>query len=241
MMRSELILRLSYIFASSFLFYEGFQNWLRGKLETHHEVLFLCILTYVLALILLVLSMTTLRIIKRFSHLPLIALLFVTASSIYVIAEIQYKGIYRTDSMAFTHYAAQLWLFPSWNPYPHDLQKALEMFSVDIDYVTLKPDGDLVTNLNYPALHFLIFTPFIYFGVPDMRWVISSFELATFMIIYWKSPAEFRPLVIVPLFAGSDLAINFTAGCLGDYLWVLPLLLTVFYLENPVLSGLTHG
>ncbi|MEM3429759.1 MAG: hypothetical protein QXH16_02150 [Candidatus Bathyarchaeia archaeon] len=210
-------------------------------METHHEVIFLCILTYVLALILLVLSMTTLRIIKRFSHLPLIALLFVTASSIYVIAEIQYKGIYRTDSMAFTHYAAQLWLFPSWNPYPHDLQKALEMFSVDIDYVTLKPDGDLVTNLNYPALHFLIFTPFIYFGVPDMRWVISSFELATFMIIYWKSPAEFRPLVIVPLFAGSDLAINFTAGCLGDYLWVLPLLLTVFYLENPVLSGLTYG
>jgi len=240
-MINELILRLSYIFASSFLFYEGFQNWLRGRLEIHHEVILLCISIYILALILLILSMMPLWIIKMFSHLPLVALLFVAASSIYVIAVIQYGGVYRTDSMAFTHYAAQLWLFPSWNPYPHDLQKALEMFSVDVDYITLKPDGDLVTNLNYPALHFLIFTPFIYFGVSDMRWVTFLFELATFMIIYWKSPADLRPFVIVPLFAGSDLAINFTAGCLGDYLWVLPLSLTVFYLENPALSGLTYG
>ncbi|MGQ9542720.1 MAG: hypothetical protein ACUVTM_01335 [Candidatus Bathyarchaeia archaeon] len=181
------------------------------------------------------------RIIWRLRHLPLIALLFVTVSSIYVIAQVQYRGVYRTDSMAFTHYAAQLWLFPSWNPYPHDLQKALEMFSVDVDYITLRPDGDLVTNLNYPALHFLIFTPFIYFGVSDMRWITILFELATFLIIYLKSPNILRPLIIIPLFAGSDLAINFTAGCLGDFLWVLPLSLTVFYLRNPAVAGLTYG
>jgi len=237
----EFTLRILYLFSSGFLFYEGFQNWLRGKLETRPEVVILCIVTYVLALILLAVSLLSARLVRRFRVLPLIALLFVTVSSIYVIAEIQYKGVYRTDSMAFTHYASQLWVFPSWNPYGSDLQKALEMFTVDIDYVTLKPNGDLVTNLNYPALHFLLYTPFTYLGFNDMRWVTFIFEVATIIFLYWKSPEEFRPLILIPLFGGSDLAINFTAGCLGDFLWAFPLTVTVFYLGSPLVAGVTYG
>jgi len=237
----ELTLRILYLFSSGFLFYEGFQNWLRGKLETHPEVVILCIATYVLALVLLITSLSSDRFVRKLHILPLAALLFVTASSIYVVSQVQYRGVYRTDSMAFTHYASQLWLFPSWNPYGSDLQDALEMFAVDTDYVTLKPDGDLVTNMNYPALHFLFFTPFVYIGFNDMRWVTFIFEVATILFVYWKSPEELRPLVLIPLFGGSDLAINFTAGCLGDFLWVFPLTITAFYLGNPLVAGVSYG
>ena len=185
--------------------------------------------------------MSSPRVLRRLRFLPLAALLFVTAFSIYVVAEVQYRGVYRTDSMAFTHYASQLWIFPSWNPYGSDLQKALEMFSVDIDYVTLKPDGDFITNLNYPALHLLFFTPFVFLGLQDMRWVTFAFEVAAILILYYWSPEETRPLVLIPFFAGADLSINFTAGCLGDILWVLPLMITALYIESPLISGLSYG
>jgi len=234
-------LRILYIFSSGFLFYEGFKNWLRGRLETHPEVVILCVITYGAALVLLMMSMLSFKTVRRCRVFPLVALLFITAVSIYVVAEVQYRGVYRTDSMAFTHYASQLWIFPSWNPYGSDLQKALEMFTVDIDYITLKPDGDLVTNLNYPALHILFFTPFVYFGFQDMRWVTFFFEMATVLLLYWKSPDELRPLVLIPFFAGSDLAINFTAGCLGDFLWILPLTFTVFYARSPLIAGFSYG
>jgi len=238
---SEFTLRILYVFSSGFLFYEGFKNWLRGRLETHPEVVILCVITYGVALVLLVMSMLSFKVVRRFKVVPLVALLFVTAVSIYVVADVQYRGVYRTDSMAFTHYASELWIFPSWNPYGSDLQKALEMFTVDIDYITLKPDGDLVTNLNYPALHILFFTPFVYFGFQDMRWVTFFFEIATVLLLYWKSPDELRPVVLIPFFAGSDLAINFTAGCLGDFLWILPLTITAFYARKPMIAGFTYG
>lgn len=234
-------LRIFYLFTAGFLFYESFQNWLRGKIETHPEVVVLCVIGYSLALFLMTVSLSSIKILQRFKIIPLIALIFIMTSSIYVIAEIQYNGVYRTDSMAFTHYASQLWLFPSWNPYGHDLQIALEMFTVDVDYVTLKPDGDLVTNLNYPALHLLFFTPFAYFGLQDMRWITFIFAIAIILILYWKSPSEIRPLVLIPFFAGVDLAINFTAGCLNDFLWVLPLIITAFYIGNPLIAGLSFG
>jgi uncharacterized membrane protein len=234
-------LRILYLFTAGFLFYESFQNWLRGKIENHPEVVILCVLGYFLALFLMTVSLSSIKILRRLKIMPLIALLFIMSSSIYVIAEIQYSGVYRTDSMAFTHYASQLWLFPSWNPYGQDLQIALEMFTVDVNYITLKPDGDLVTNLNYPALHLLFFTPFAYFGLQDMRWVTFIFEIAIILILYWKSPSEIKPLVLIPFFAGADLAINFTAGCLNDFLWVLPLIITAFYISNPLVAGLSYG
>ena len=46
----------------------------------------------------------------------------------------------------------------------------------------------------------------------------------------------------MPLFAGSDLMINFTASSVSDMLWVLPLLLVAFNLdERPGLSGVFYG
>ncbi|MBS7623081.1 hypothetical protein KEJ39_05330, partial [Candidatus Bathyarchaeota archaeon] len=96
-------------------------------------------------------------------------------------------------------------------------------------------------NLNYPALHILVFTPFVYLGLQDMRWITFLFEIATVAIIYGRSPPEIRHLILIPLFAGSDLAINFTAGCLSDFLWVLPLTVTAFHMRSPLIAGSAYG
>jgi len=48
-------------------------------------------------------------------------------------------------------------------------------------------------------------------------------------------------MFLLPLFAGSDLMINFTAASVSDVLWVLPLLFAAFYLDKPLVSGLFYG
>ncbi|WP_455369373.1 hypothetical protein, partial [[Eubacterium] cellulosolvens] len=70
-------LRIFYLFTAGFLFYESFQNWLRGKLETHPEVVVLCVIGYSLALFLMTASLSSIRILQRFKIIPLIALLFI--------------------------------------------------------------------------------------------------------------------------------------------------------------------
>ncbi|MCW4042785.1 MAG: hypothetical protein NWE90_03565, partial [Candidatus Bathyarchaeota archaeon] len=82
-------LRIFYLFTAGFLFYESFQNWLRGKIETHPEVVVLCVIGYSLALFFMTVSLSSIKILQRFKIIPLIALLFILSSSIYVIAEIQ--------------------------------------------------------------------------------------------------------------------------------------------------------
>ena len=75
-----------------------------------------------------------------------------------------------------------------------------------------------------------------------MRWVLVAFEFATILLIYKKSPSNLRPMIILPLFAGADLMINFTASSVSDMLWVLPLVGSAFILDKkPVLSGILYG
>jgi uncharacterized membrane protein len=74
-----------------------------------------------------------------------------------------------------------------------------------------------------------------------MRWVTFLFEIGAIIYIYKKAPKNMRALMIIPLFAGSDLAINFTAGCLTDLLWVFPLLVVIFEFRNDYASGAFYG
>ncbi len=241
MFQNSIGLRIAFIFAGGFLLYEGFQNWLRGDIDLHPEVVILCLIAYALAFFMLFISTLEDRVIYKLEILVPFSLIFSALFSIYVISEIFYIGVYRTDAMAFTHYAAYFWNFPSWNPYGADMQKALEMFSVNVDYLTLTMEGNIITQLNYPALHFLIYVPFILMGLMDVRWVTVLFLVVMIVYIYTKAPKKLRALVIIPLFAGSDLSINFTAGCLTDILWVLPLLVVIFEFKNDMLSGAFYG
>jgi len=74
-----------------------------------------------------------------------------------------------------------------------------------------------------------------------MRWVLVLFEIAVILTLYLKSPQKLRPMILLPLFAGSDLMINFTAASVSDILWVLPLIFAAFYLEKPLVSGILYG
>lgn len=236
----HLLVRIAFIFAGGFMLAEGLQNWIRGRIETHPEVIVLLLLTYSVAFVLFALSALDSNIVLKTRDAAVASLILTMVVSWYVITQVEYPHSYQTDALAFVHYAAIL-LSKGMNPYTQDLQSALSMFSVNPQFITLTPNGDLVSTLNYPALQFLIFVLPVLFGLQDMRWVILVFEVASILVLYFWSPREIRLLALLPIFAGSDLAISFGAGAIADFLWVLPLILMVVFLDRPWLAGVMYG
>lgn len=240
LLEEHLLARICFIFAGGFMLAEGLQNWIRGRIETHPEVILLLLVTYAVALMLFALATMDSEIVLKTRDAALVSLILTMAVSWYVITQVEYPHSYQTDALAFVHYAAIL-LSKGMNPYTHDLQAALSMFSVNPQFITLTPNGDLVSTLNYPALQFLILLPAVWLGLQDARWVILVFEVASILVLYIWSPREIRLLTLLPIFAGSDLAISFGAGAIADFLWVLPLILMIVFLDRPWVAGVMYG
>jgi uncharacterized membrane protein len=237
------ILRISFLFVGQFSLYEGFQDWNRGRADIHPEIAVAILLIYAVSLFIIALALMPDSTVFKFKDFSLVPLIFATITSVYVVAEIAYKGSYRTDVLAFSQYAAIL-LTKGLNPYTQDLTPALSMFAVQPSDLTPLTNGNFLVPFyfQYPALHFLVFVPFILLGLRDMRWVLVMFELAAIGVIYLKCPRSLRPMIILPLYAGSDLLINFTASSVSDMLWVLPLVLVAFTIDKrPVMSGILYG
>jgi uncharacterized membrane protein len=221
--------------------YEGFQDWNRGRADVHPEVAVLTLLIYGASLFVIALALMPSSTVFKFRNFPLVPLVLSTLVSVYVVAEIAYRGSYRTDVLAFSQYAAIL-VTKGLNPYTQDLTAALTMFAVQPSDLTPLTSGSYLATFQYPSLHFLVFVPFILTGLRDMRWVLVAFELGVIFLLLLKCPENLRPMLILPLFAGSDLMINFTASSVSDMLWVLPLLIAAFNLdERPQLSGVFYG
>ena len=235
------ILRLSFLFVGQFSLYEGFQDWNRGRADIHPEVAVATLLIYAVSLFIIALALMPEATVFRLKDFSLAPIVIATITSVYVVAEIAYKGSYRTDVLAFSQYAAIL-VTKGLNPYTQDLTSALSMFAVQPSDLTPLSTGNYLATFQYPALHFLVFVPFVLMGLKDMRWVLVMFELGIIAILYVKSPQNLRPMLILPLYAGSDLLINFTAASVSDILWVLPLVLVAFTIDKkPALSGLLYG
>jgi len=235
------ILRLSFLFVGQFALYEGFQDWNRGRADIHPEVAVLTLTLYAVSLFIIALSLMPAKTVSKFKDFALVPLVLSIITSVYVVAEIAYRGSYRTDVLAFSHYAAIL-VTKGLNPYTQDLTPALAMFAVQPSDLTPLISGGYLATFQYPSLHFLIFVPFVIAGLSDMRWVLVAFEVAVILLLYLKAPVNIRPMLILPLFAGADLMINFTASSVSDMLWVLPLVLAAFTLDKKsITSGIFYG
>jgi uncharacterized membrane protein len=239
-LEEHFIVRISFLFAAGFMLAEGLQNWIRGRIETHPEVVMLLLITYAVAFLLFVLSTLDSELVLRLRDIVLVSLVMTIAISWYVITQIEYPNSYQTDALAFSQYSAVLYS-QGVNPYTQDLQSALSAFSVNPQFITLTPTGDLISTLNYPALQFLDLLPAVWLGVNDARIVLFIFEIAAALALYFWSPKEIRQLALIPLFAGSDMMISFGAGAVGEFLWVLPLVLMIVYMDRPWLAGVMFG
>jgi uncharacterized protein YjeT (DUF2065 family) len=149
------------------------------------------------------------------------------------------KG-YHVDAVAVPHVAAQE-LLAGHDPYStFDLPAALAQFGMNPDLVTHYEDGTVVRSLNYPALSFLLVTPFIALGVTDIRWIYLVEIVALVLILLRKVRIPWRPLVSAGV-VGNTVIVrqNILAGV--DPTWWALLTVAWIFVESRWLSPIAVG
>jgi hypothetical protein len=149
------------------------------------------------------------------------------------------KG-YHVDSVTVPHVAAQQ-LLAGHNPYTtFDLPAALAQFGLDPNLVTHYEDGSVLRTLNYPALNFLLVTPFIALGATDIRWIYLVEILALVLILLRKVRIPWRPLVSAGVVGNTVIMRqNILAGV--DPTWWALLTVAWIFVESRWLSPLAVG
>ena len=84
----QFTVRISMLFAAGFIFAEGLQNWIRGRVETHPEVVLLIILSYALAFALFLLATMNSKDVMKLRDIAFVSLILTTAVSWYVVPKL---------------------------------------------------------------------------------------------------------------------------------------------------------
>jgi hypothetical protein len=149
------------------------------------------------------------------------------------------KG-YHVDAVTVPHVAAQQ-LLAGHDPYTtFDLPAALAQFGISPELVTHYEDGSVLRSLNYPALNFLLVTPFIALGATDIRWIYLVEVLALVLILLRKVRIPWRPLVSAGV-VGNTVIVrqNILAGV--DPTWWALLTVAWIFVESRWLSPIAVG
>lgn len=109
---------------------------------------------------------------------------------------------YTSDALLFVHEAAAQFL-AGHDPYTVSLVGGYEGFQVPYYVQTPTTSGGIITNLNYPALSFLVYTPFVAMGLDDLRVVSVGLLLALLTLIYIAAPRGLKLLSVSVLFLSS--------------------------------------
>lgn len=134
---------------------------------------------------------------------------------------------YGTDEIAFDQYAAQL-LVHGMNPYVHSMAPAFSAFHVAADGYTFRLTGVPVTQLSYPALSFLLYSPFVALGWTTQLavWMNVGAWALGIALAFALLPRQIRPLALV--LGSLGIYISYAVGGVTDALFV-PLLVGAVY------------
>jgi hypothetical protein len=149
------------------------------------------------------------------------------------------KG-YHVDAVTVPHVAAQE-LLAGHDPYAtFDLPAALAQFGINPDLVTHYEDGTVVHSLSYPALSFLLVTPFIALGLTDIRWIYLTEIVLLVLILVRQVGISWRPLVTAGVLGNTVIVRqNILAGV--DPTWWALLTIAWIFVESRWLSPIAVG
>ena len=192
--------RLGVFIISIVLFRLGFELWWVGRIHENVWVQLWVVLFYAGGLAFLFMSFLRMRHVK----LHLVGFLtLLLALAFYAIVVLTVVNVhYTSDAMLFVHQAAAEFAAGN-NPYTRDLIAGYDQFRVPYYVETPTTSGGQVSNLNYPALAFLVYVPFVLLGVPDIRPVSLAFLLALLTLFYLATPKHLRLLATSVLFLSS--------------------------------------
>jgi uncharacterized membrane protein len=102
-------------------------------------------------------------------------------------------------------------------------------------------DGTLTDVITYPAFNFLVFAPFLFFGLNDIRWALLFFHIATLITMYIFTPKEYKSLILITMYV-FPYFLDFTAGGVTDIVWMFLFVLTLkFWNTRPIISYIFLG
>jgi uncharacterized membrane protein len=234
---NTLVARLGCVLTGAYLLASATTTWTRGQIHVHHEVIALISVTYLLGFGLLLLAVSDCRRIEKYSILIFLALILSCVFSTYVIVHLLSTS-YGGDPLVFNHYSASL-VLKGQNPYVHSMAPGYSELGVAEHVISPTLSGGVIDNFTYPALSFLLYVPFLWAGVTDIRWISLLFYIAAYSLIYFKSPKPLRPVILLPLFIIPSILDNI--GGNDDMVWVVFLIPMALYMTNTRLSGLFYG
>ena len=149
------------------------------------------------------------------------------------------KG-YHVDAVTAPHVAAQQ-LLAGHDPYTtFDLPAALAQFGINPELVTHNEDGSVVRSLSYPALNFLLVTPFIALGATDVRWIYLAEIIALVLVLLRKVRIPWRPLVSAAI-VGNTVTMRQSILAGIDPTWWVLLTTAWIFVESRWLSPIAVG
>lgn len=153
-------------------------------------------------------------------------------------------AFFGTDEIMISYYSAYLFLHGI-NPYnPSSTINVYQFYHLEIPqpFETPTTTGELVTNLNYPSLIFLIQIPAVLLKVSP-SYTLLVFFLAT-LVLYYFILRKQNSLHLYPiLMAGIYLNLNYfyyVIGGVTDIIWVFFLSLSLF-IKDVKMKGLFYG
>ena len=238
---SKIALRIGYIGCSAYLFWAGLTGFISGELIAKPQILVIIFGLYGLAFGHMYFGAASLTRERLEKWQPLIFVSFLLASLFqYFMRFYEFQATHRpTDAFLFSDYASQLLLLGK-NPYSWDMGGAYSVFRVSTFFSTPLLNGELVSGVNYPALHFLTFLPSAALGILDSRIVLVLAFIGTMLLFYRNAPPPLKGIVLLPLFVNWDYA-NWPLGFVTDVVWVFLLVAMIASWRRPNLRAVLFG
>lgn len=238
---TEVITRIGFLAAGSYLLSSAHTIWGSGELLRNPQFVLVTALTYIFAFGMLVLGVCLReRALQRWHWLILLAFLLSLFAYYWMKVSTRrpdWFGV--TDAALYSGYAADL-LLKGQNPYAWNLTDAFSAYRVSNFYATPLITGEFAAHVNYPALHFLLLVPLRAAGLVDLRLLNLLAHAGTLVLLFLYAPRPLRGLVLLPLVVNLEY-LGFATGWVTDPVWAFLLVAMVAGWRRPVLRGVLFG
>jgi uncharacterized membrane protein len=234
----DLLARLGLIGAALYLLWAGAVIYYNPELRWRPHLLLFLFGLYLLAFALCWLSATDERP-QRLQKLVLFSLIAAILSLYHAHTYTFKQAHLATDAFLFSDYAAHL-LRHGENPYTWDMAAAFTTHRVSTVHSTPLVDGNVVSRLGYPPLHFLLLVPLHLAGIVNAHLLYVLAWIGCFFLLYARAPTSLKGIILFPLLINRDYT-DMAISSVTESVWVFLLLCMIATWRRPVWRAIFFG
>ncbi len=236
---SSIPLRLGLIGTAMVIFQSSASLWIQSGTFWQPANLASSALAWTFSIACLLLAVMN-RVPRRATWLVLVGLV----GSLWISAFLQWRTTtpfttWHPDNEMIGEYAAEA-LKHGYNPYSWNFSDAARVYRDQGVLYTYFLDGSSQNRVTYPALPTLLLVVFGRLGLGQARFISLVFHTILLTLLFFGTPARFRPLFALALFATRDF-IYLTFTGIQDIVWSTLLVAMLLTWERPTLRAVLFG